>query len=52
MTDLAREYGVQHLIYSSAERGDESRDAGATLSYLAKVNVEKHIKAQEGLRWT
>ncbi|EKM57356.1 uncharacterized protein PHACADRAFT_194911 [Phanerochaete carnosa HHB-10118-sp] len=52
IADLAREYNVHHLIYSSAERAHESRDEHATLSYLAKVNIEKHIKSKQGLSWT
>ncbi|GJE93031.1 NAD(P)-binding protein [Phanerochaete sordida] len=52
VVDLACEYGVRHLVYSSAERGHESRDEGATLSYLAKVNIERHIKAKAELGWT
>ncbi|GJE93030.1 NAD(P)-binding protein [Phanerochaete sordida] len=52
VVDLACEYGVHHLVYSSSERGDERRDEGATLSHLAKVNIEKHIQSRPGLSWT
>lgn len=52
VTDLACEYNVQHLIYSSAERGDDSRDDHAELSHLAKATNEKYVKSKQGLNWT
>jgi len=52
VTDLACEHNIQHLVYSSSDRGHESRDEGATLSHLAKANIEKHIKSKPDLRWT
>jgi hypothetical protein len=52
LVDLAHEYKVEHLIYSSAERGGESGDDQAKLDRLAKVSIELHIKSLSGLRWT
>ena len=52
LVDLAHEFKVEHLIYSSAERGGESADDQAKLSRLAKVRIERHIKSLSGLRWT
>ncbi|KIP07744.1 hypothetical protein PHLGIDRAFT_70511 [Phlebiopsis gigantea 11061_1 CR5-6] len=52
MADLAHEYSVKHLIYSSASRRHESLDDTATLSGLAKVRIERHIKSLPDLSWT
>ena len=47
-------YGLhtQHLVYSSVERGGEDYDDQLTLDRLAKVQIERHIKLIEDLRWT
>ncbi|GJE96616.1 NAD(P)-binding protein [Phanerochaete sordida] len=52
ITDLACEYGVKHLIYSSVERGDEARDDSPASSHSAKIQIERHVKSKQGLNWT
>ncbi|THG92505.1 hypothetical protein EW145_g8694, partial [Phellinidium pouzarii] len=52
VADLAREYGVQHLVFSSVERGGEAFDDHLTLDRAAKVAIERHIRSLDGLRWT
>ncbi|KAF8511254.1 NAD(P)-binding protein [Hysterangium stoloniferum] len=54
LADLAAEFGVSHYIYSSAERSGESNDDNEMLSGLAKVRIERHLKAfgEKGLKWT
>jgi len=50
--DLSLEFKVHHLIFSSVERGDEGYDDKLTLDRLAKVQIERHIRSLQGLRWT
>ncbi|GLB44978.1 putative nmrA-like family protein [Lyophyllum shimeji] len=54
LADLALEFGVSSFVFSSAERGGESYDDRLTLDRLAKVRIERHIRAlgSKGLRWT
>ncbi|EKM57405.1 uncharacterized protein PHACADRAFT_194951 [Phanerochaete carnosa HHB-10118-sp] len=52
VTNLACEYNVQHFLCSSSDHARDSRDEHATLSHLAKVNIEKNIKSKQGLSWT
>ncbi|EKM57358.1 uncharacterized protein PHACADRAFT_208443 [Phanerochaete carnosa HHB-10118-sp] len=52
VTDLACEFNVQQFLYSSSDRAHDSRDEHATLSHLAKVNIEENIKSKQGLSWT
>lgn len=52
IVDLSHEYKVQHLVYSSAERGGDDFVDELKPDRLAKVQIEKHIKSLEGLRWT
>ncbi|KAL5536541.1 hypothetical protein ACEPAF_363 [Sanghuangporus sanghuang] len=52
IVDLSKEFGVQYLMYSSSERGDEVYDDTPILSKTAKVQIERHIKSLDGLRWT
>ena len=39
-------------MFSSVERGGEDYDDQLTLDRLAKVQIERHIKSMEDLRWT
>ena len=39
-------------MFSSVERGGEDYDDQLTLDRLAKVQIERHIKSIEDLRWT
>ncbi|KAH8114192.1 NAD(P)-binding protein [Phellopilus nigrolimitatus] len=52
VADLALEYGVQHFVFSSVERGGEGYDDQLTLDRHAKVQIERHIKSLDGLHWT
>ncbi|PAV19367.1 hypothetical protein PNOK_0430100 [Pyrrhoderma noxium] len=52
IADISHEYKVEHLVFSSVERGGEDYDDQLTLDRLAKVQVERHIKSIEDLRWT
>ena len=46
-------YEVEHLVYTSSDRGGESHDDNYDLDRAAKVKIERHIKSLEGLKsWT
>jgi len=53
LVNLALEHGVSFFMYSSRERGGEKHDSEAKLDYLAKVNIENHLRSlgDKGLRW-
>jgi hypothetical protein len=56
LADLSLEYGVEHFVYSSADRGGEDTDDDEDLDKKAasKVAIERHIKTlgEKGLNWT
>ena len=54
MADLALEYGVSHLVFSTLERGGESYDEHLMLDRLAKARIERYIRelGEKGLKWT
>ncbi|KAK7442796.1 hypothetical protein VKT23_016041 [Stygiomarasmius scandens] len=54
LADLSLEYGVQSFVFSSVERGSERDDDKAVLDRLAKIRIERHVKAlgEKGLSWT
>ncbi|KAJ6553042.1 hypothetical protein B0H19DRAFT_1211011 [Mycena capillaripes] len=55
LADISAEYGVSSYIFSSAERGGECNDDNAKLGRVAKVMIERHVRAlgeSKGLPWT
>ncbi|KAJ6521041.1 NAD(P)-binding protein [Mycena capillaripes] len=55
LADISAEYGVSSYIFSSVERGGEYNDDNAKLDRLAKVMIERHVRAlgeSKGLPWT
>ncbi|KAJ7197067.1 NAD(P)-binding protein [Mycena haematopus] len=55
LADISAEYRVSSYIFSSVERGGEYNDGNAKLDRLAKVMIERHVRAlgeSRGLPWT
>lgn len=52
LIDLAREWGVEHFVFSSVERGGEADDEKAVLDRMAKVRIERYLKESASLGWT